>query len=78
MKTIKLLCLLSCAVIILMVACTDEAAHVLTPEFSVDAQEIVAGEEVSFRDESLGNPSKWNWYFEGRSRPTAPSSSAQR
>ncbi len=68
MKTIKLLCLLGCAVITLMVACTDEAAQVLTPEFSADAQEIVAGEEVSFRDESLGgNPSKWNWYFEGGS-----------
>lgn len=67
MKTIKLLCLLSCAVITLMVACTDEAAQVLTPEFSVDAQELVAGEEVTFRDESLGNPSKWNWYFEGGS-----------
>ena len=62
MKSIYLICI---AILGCMASCTDEVSQPLTPEFSADLQEIVIGEAITFRDESLGDPSRWNWYFEG-------------
>lgn len=71
MKTIKIIYLLSCALIGLIIACSDEMTQALAPEFSSDIQEIIIGQEVTFKDESLGEPSKWNWYFEGGTPATS-------
>lgn len=64
MKTMKFL-FFFCLAVIGLIACTDEVSQPLVPEFSSDSKEIVVGENVTFKDESLGDPSKWNWYFEG-------------
>jgi len=43
----------------------DEESPRITADFAADAQAITAGETVVFSDASTGNPSRWNWYFEG-------------
>ncbi|WP_286880261.1 PKD domain-containing protein [Proteiniphilum sp. UBA7639] len=65
MKTIKSIFFICFVLIGFMAACTDEVDQPLIPEFSSDVKEIVVGENIVFKDESLGEPSKWNWYFEG-------------
>ena len=37
----------------------------LLAEFSANTTEIQAGETVSFRDQSFGDPTSWQWTFEG-------------
>ncbi len=68
MKSIFLICL---AVVGIMTACNDDVVQPLVPEFSSDQQEIVVGEEVVFKDVSNGDPTKWNWYFEGGTPETS-------
>lgn len=65
MKAIKSIFFICFAIIGLMVACTDDIKQPLSAEFSSDVVEIMIGEKVTFKDESLGKPTKWNWYFEG-------------
>ena len=47
--------------------CSDDDKEPLTAKFSAEKQVIIVGEEISFSDESSGNPSMWNWTFEGGS-----------
>ncbi len=65
MKTIRFISFICLAIIAVMAACTDETGQPLAPEFSSDVKEIVVGEKVTFKDQSMGEPTKWNWYFEG-------------
>ena len=39
--------------------------------FTADATAIEAGETVSFTDQSTGNPSSWNWTFDGGNPSTS-------
>ena len=64
--------LLSCLLLVAgLIACTDEMTEPLAAAFSSDLQEIVVGESVTFRDESTGSPSRWNWQFEGGTPETS-------
>lgn len=67
MKTNKFIYFICLTIIGLIASCTDETVQPLIPEFSSDVKEIIVGENIIFKDESLGDPSKWNWYFEGGS-----------
>jgi PKD repeat protein len=46
-------------------SCKDDESLPLQAAFISDTQEIGAGGKVTFQDESTGQPSRWNWYFEG-------------
>ncbi|MBO9633144.1 MAG: PKD domain-containing protein [Chitinophagaceae bacterium] len=46
-------------------ACKKDKDMNITPEFSADKQEVLAGETVTFSDLSTGPASKWKWTFEG-------------
>jgi PKD repeat protein len=37
----------------------------LQAAFESDLQEVTIGESITFKDISTGEPSKWNWRFEG-------------
>lgn len=65
MKPNRIILTVSLIVMALFIACDDETPETLNPAFSSNLQEVVAGENVVFKDESMGSPSKWNWYFEG-------------
>lgn len=57
---------LSVMAMALLYACKDEDENPrLVVDFTADKQSITAGEAVTFSDKSVGNPTKWNWYFEG-------------
>ena len=43
----------------------EELSKAIKPNFSVASQQVLAGESVVFKDESEGQPSSWNWEFEG-------------
>lgn len=49
----------------LFYSCQEDSVQPLSVSFSSDKQNVVAGGDVTFKDESLGQPSKWAWYFEG-------------
>ena len=49
----------------LLCSCEDDDNERLEALFSSNKQSAVAGEVISFKDESRGNPVRWNWYFEG-------------
>lgn len=56
---------------LLALSCKEDVKERVEARFSVDKQEIVSGDKVIFKDESLGNPTKWNWYFEGGTPETS-------
>lgn len=52
--------------LMLTFSCKDDLEESkLEIDFTADTQEILAGDTVNFKDLSVGNPSKWNWTFEG-------------
>ena len=53
------------AAIFIVAACQKTENAPLKAEFESDTQEIGIGEKVTFKDISSGNPSRWNWTFEG-------------
>ncbi|PST83570.1 hypothetical protein C7T94_13585 [Pedobacter yulinensis] len=53
------------ALLLVAAACKKEETQPLEPDFSVTKQEILAGETLTFTDISAGQPSSWNWEFEG-------------
>lgn len=54
------------AFILIAIACKkEELSTPIKPNFSVSTQQVLAGESVVFKDESEGQPSSWNWEFEG-------------
>lgn len=49
-----------------LAACSDsEDKSVLQAGFDSDVIEVTAGEIVNYVDKSEGNPSRWDWYFDG-------------
>ena len=46
-------------------SCKDEEQTILNADFSASKVEVTAGEKVMFKDQSTGNPARWNWVFEG-------------
>lgn len=46
-------------------------ATAVAAEFSSDAQQIYAGQEVSFEDRSVGTATTWEWTFEGGTPATS-------
>lgn len=61
----KILYVLQCVTVILLSACSEDDVQSLQASFASDVQEITIGESVTFKDESMGEPTKWNWHFEG-------------
>lgn len=54
------------ALLLFVLGCKkDDLSTTLKPNFSVASQQILAGESVVFTDQSEGQPSTWNWEFEG-------------
>lgn len=43
----------------------DDLSDTLKPDFSTTSQQIVAGQTITFSDQSEGQPSSWSWEFEG-------------
>ena len=61
----KTIYLLQCIVVILLLACSEDDLQSLQAAFESDLQEVTIGESITFKDLSSGEPSKWNWRFEG-------------
>lgn len=54
------------ALVLVVFGCKkDELSEAMKPDFSVVSKQVLAGESVVFKDESIGQPSTWNWEFEG-------------
>ncbi len=72
-----ILSIVSLSVILgLFYSCKDEMEEVpLAPNFESNMQEVTAGESVIFNDISQGNPSRWDWAFEGGTPSTSQLSS---
>ncbi|MFV0268425.1 MAG: PKD domain-containing protein [Draconibacterium sp.] len=50
----------------LFYSCEDDIDAIpLEASFESDIQEVIAGELVKFNDLSAGNPSRWDWVFQG-------------
>ncbi len=65
-KTMKIKFLPIIALVLVVFACKkDELSTTIKPDFSVASQQVLAGESVVFTDKSDGQPSSWNWEFEG-------------
>lgn len=72
----RVITILACFVLALAFSCQDELdTPQLQAEFSADQQEVTAGSEVNFSDASAGNPSRWDWTFEGGTPATSELSS---
>jgi lysyl endopeptidase len=48
--------------------------NLVVADFSVDTINIPRGSSLNFRDQSLGNPTSWNWSFEGAEPSTSDKS----
>ena len=48
-----------------ILGCKKEETTSIKPAFSVEKQEVLAGESITFIDQSEGQPSSWKWEFEG-------------
>ena len=53
------------AAALLAAACQKSEIMPLAADFESDATEIGIGDKVTFQDISTGNPTRWNWIFEG-------------
>lgn len=53
------------AIITALASCKKDKDMSITPDFTSDKQEVLAGETVNFSDLSTGPASKWKWTFEG-------------
>ena len=73
---IKILTILSIALFAIFFSCKDEIDKPqLAADFEANKHEVKAGETVIFNDASTGNPSRWNWTFEGGTPQTSVLSS---
>lgn len=55
-----------------IVSCKDNETDVpLTAAFEESAANVLVGDEVTFTDISTGNPTRWNWTFEGAETETS-------
>lgn len=55
----------------ILYSCTDEDTQTIEARFTSEATEIEVGKTLAYKDESLGNPTKWTWYFEGGTPETS-------
>jgi PKD repeat protein len=75
MKRITLT-ILSVLILGIFYSCQEETdMPPLNAEFDADKQEVTAGGEINFSDASTGNPSRWDWTFEGGTPATSELSS---
>ena len=61
----KVLYLLQCVVMIVLSACSEDDLQSLQAAFESNVQEVTMGESVTFKEASIGEPTKWNWHFDG-------------
>ncbi len=54
-----------------LVSCKEETMAPLQADFTHSASSVMVGDEVSFKDVSLGSPSRWTWTFEGAETETS-------
>lgn len=64
----KVLYLLQCVVMIVLSACSEDDLQSLQAAFESNVQEVTMGESVTFKDASIGEPTKWNWHFDEENR----------
>lgn len=61
------------SLLLMVTACDDDDKNFgqLVVDMSYDRTEVSAGEMVKFMDRSLGNPTRWDWTFEGGTPATS-------
>ena len=70
----KLSLFLSLIALTIFISCNDDepaASEEVEADFSATATDIFTGEAVTFSDQSTGNPTMWEWTFEGGSTATS-------
>lgn len=71
MKRISII-ILSLSIAAAAVSCrNDEAKSPLKAAFEESATDVLVGDEVTFTDISTGNPTRWDWSFEGAETETS-------
>lgn len=63
----KLKLLPLCILFVALMGCEKEELTAIKPDFTVASQKVLAGESITFVDQSSGQPSSWSWEFEGGS-----------
>lgn len=64
MRSLKVVAL-AVFVNIVLIACTEESKPDVVVDFTVSKEKTLPNEELTFTDNSTGNPTTWSWVFEG-------------
>jgi PKD repeat protein len=67
----NIIILFSLTGLLLFVSCENEENTGLAAEFAVSTETVLAGQPVNFFDQTIGNPSSWNWTFPGGTPETS-------
>jgi PKD repeat protein len=71
MKSLINLSISAAVFFMLIVSCTKEIEPEIDVAFATDNTSLIFGEEVFFTDSSSGNPTMWEWNFEGGTPSTS-------
>lgn len=55
----------------LLPSCDDQSSTELIADFETEQTTVMVGDEVVFKDKTIGSPSRWTWFFEGAKEETS-------